>query len=49
MQMIDEDQKGGLSEDAADLMRNEAEKIVKDANNQIELIKEEKEKELLTI
>jgi len=49
MQMIDEDQKGGLSEDAADLMRDEGEKIVKDANDKIEEIKEEKEKELLTI
>ena len=49
MQMVDDEQKNGMSEDAANLKRIEAEKIVKDANNQIEMIKEEKEKELLTI
>lgn len=49
MQGIDEEQKGGLSEDQADMQRDEAEKIVKDANEQIENIKNQKEQELLTI
>ncbi len=49
MKDIDESQKGGLSEDEADRLRDEAEKVVKDANSQIESIREEKEKELLTI
>lgn len=49
MQGVDEEQKEGLSEDQADMLREEAEKIVKGANEQIEILKEEKEKELLTI
>ncbi len=49
MQGIDEAQKGGLSEDQADMKREEAEKVVKDANEQIENIKNQKEEELLTI
>lgn len=49
MQSIDEQQKGGMSEDEADRLREEGEKIVKDANTQIEIIKDEKEKDLLTI
>lgn len=49
MQSIDEEQKGGLSEDEADRLRTEGEKVVKDANENIETIKEDKEKELLTI
>jgi len=49
MQGIDEAQKGGLSEDQADMQREEAEKVVKDANEQIENIKSQKEEELLTI
>ena len=38
-----------MSEDEADRLREEGEKIVKDANAQIEVIKDEKEKDLLTI
>ncbi|MGI5897643.1 MAG: ribosome recycling factor [Candidatus Dojkabacteria bacterium] len=49
MKDIDEQQKSGLSEDEADRNREEIEKIVKDTNSQIEEIKDEKEKELLTI
>ena len=49
MQTIDEQQKSGMSEDEADRLREEGEKIVKDANAQIEVIKDEKEKDLLTI
>lgn len=49
MQGVDEEQKGGTSEDVADMQRKDAEKIVKDANEEIETIKEDKEKELLTI
>jgi len=49
MQGIDEQQKSGLSEDEADRIREEAEKVVKDANAEIETIRTEKEKELLTI
>ncbi|MGI6484600.1 MAG: ribosome recycling factor [Candidatus Dojkabacteria bacterium] len=49
MQTIDEQQKSGMSEDEADRLREEGEKIVKDANAEIEVIKDEKEKDLLTI
>lgn len=49
MQGIDEQQKSGLSEDEADRIREEAEKVVKDANADIETIRIDKEKELLTI
>ncbi len=49
MKEIDEAQKDGFSEDEADRMREEIEKIVKESNQQIEVIRDEKEKELLTI
>lgn len=49
MQGVDEEQKSGLSEDQADMQRDEAEKIVKDANEQIENLRDLKEKDLLTI
>lgn len=49
MKEIDEAQKDGFSEDEADRMREETEKIVKESNQQIEVIRDEKEKELLTI
>lgn len=49
MQGVDEERKSGLSEDQADMQRDEAEKVVKDANEQIENLKDQKEKELLTI
>lgn len=49
MQDIDEQQKGGFSEDQADRLREEGEKLVKESNSKIEEMKEEKEKELLTV
>jgi len=49
MKEIDEMQKDGFSEDEADRFRDEIEKEVKEANNNIESIREEKEKDLLTI
>lgn len=49
MKEIDEAQKDGFSEDEADRMREETEKIVKESNQQIEVIRDEKEKDLLTI
>ncbi len=49
MKDIDEDEKSGLSEDEADRYRDEIEKTVKETNSLIEEIKDEKEKELLTI
>lgn len=49
MKDIDEAEKSGLSEDEADRLRNEIERIVKESNTEIENIKDEKEKELLTI
>ncbi len=49
MKDIDEEEKSGLSEDEADRLRNEIERIVKESNTEIENIKDEKEKELLTI
>ena len=49
MKEIDEAQKDGFSEDEADRMREEIEKIVKESNQQIEVIRDEKEKDLLTI
>lgn len=49
MKEVDEAQKSGLSEDEADRLRDEIEKIVKENNEKIETLKEEKEKELLTI
>lgn len=49
MKDIDESEKSGLSEDEADRLRNDVEKIVKETNAQIEEIKGAKEKDLLTI
>lgn len=49
MQGVEEQQKSGLSEDDADRIREEAERVVKDANVEIETIKDDKEKELLSI
>lgn len=49
MQDIDVAQKAGFSEDQADRLREEGEKLVKESNESIEEIKERKEKELLTI
>ena len=49
MQEIDESQKDGFSEDQADRLREEGEKLVKEKNQTIEEMKEKKEQELLTI
>jgi len=49
MQDIDEQQKSGMSEDEANLLRQEGEKLVKESNVKIEEIKEKKEQELMTI
>ena len=49
MQDIDEKQKAGMSEDEADRLRQEGEKLVKESNARIEEIKERKEEELMTI
>lgn len=49
MKEIDELQANGLSEDEADRVREEIEKIVKETNQKIEEIREQKEKDLLTI
>jgi ribosome recycling factor len=49
MKEIDEAQRGGFSEDEADRLRDEIEKVVKEANQQIEDIRNAKEEELLTI
>jgi len=49
MQDIDEQQKAGMSEDEADRLRQEGEKLVKETNAKIEEIKERKEQELMTI
>lgn len=49
MKDIDEKEKSGMSEDEADRLRDEYEKIVKEANAEIEQIKDDKEKELMTI
>jgi len=49
MKEIEELQANGLSEDEADRTRDEIEKVVKETNQSIENIKEEKEKDLLTI
>lgn len=49
MKDIDQQQEEGLSEDQADRLRDEIEKIVKETNEKIEEIREEKEEELLTI
>lgn len=49
MKEIEELQSNGLSEDEADMTREEIEKLVKEANQKIEEIREVKEKDLLTI
>jgi ribosome recycling factor len=49
MKEIDEAQKEGFSEDDANRLREEFEKEVKSANERIEEVKVEKEKDLLTI
>lgn len=49
MKEIDEAQKSGFSEDEADRLRDEIEKVVKETNQEIEDIRELKEKDLLTI
>jgi ribosome recycling factor len=49
MKEIDEAEEGGLSEDQANRLREEVEREVKETNGNIEEIREEKEKELLTI
>jgi ribosome recycling factor len=49
MQEIDEQQKGGFSEDQSDMLREEGEKLVKESNARIEEIKDKKEEELMTI
>jgi ribosome recycling factor len=49
MKEIDELEDEGLSQDQADRLREEIEKGVKEVNEKIEKIREEKEKELLTI
>ena len=49
MKDIEELQTNGLSEDEADRVRDEIEKVVKETNQKIEEIKEQKEKDLLTI
>lgn len=49
MKEIDDAQKEGLSEDDADRLRGEVEKEVKEANQQIEDVRNSKEEELLTI
>jgi len=49
MQEIDDQQKGGFSEDQADRLREEGEKLVKESNSKIEEIRESKETELMTV
>jgi ribosome recycling factor len=49
MKEIEELQANGLSEDEADMTREEIEKVVKETNQKIEEIREAKEKDLLTI
>ncbi len=49
MQDIDEQQKQGFSEDQADMLREEGEKLVKESNVKIEEIKDKKEEELMSI
>ncbi len=48
MKDIDESLGSGFSEDDAERLRAEAEKVVKDANTKIEELKDTKEKDLLT-
>ena len=49
MKDIDELEEGGMSEDAADRVRDILEKMVKEYNEKIEEIREKKEKDLMTI
>lgn len=49
MKDIDQAQKDGLSEDEADRIREEIEKVVKETNEQIEDIRTAKEEDLMTI
>lgn len=49
MQEIDDQQKSGFSEDQADRLREEGEKLVKESNTKIEEIRETKETELMTV
>lgn len=49
MKDIDESLGSGFSEDDADRLREEGEKIVKEANSKIEELKELKEKDLMSI
>jgi len=46
---IDEAEKEGFSEDQADRLREEGEKLVKESNEKIEEIREKKEEELMRI
>ncbi len=49
MQDIDEQEKSGFSEDQADMLREEGEKLVKESNTKIEEMREKKEQELMTV
>ena len=49
MKEIDQAQKDGLSEDEADRLREEIERVVKETNEQIEDIRSVKEADLMTI
>lgn len=49
MKEVDEEEKAGLSEDDAKRQRDEIEKLVKETNEKIEVLREEKESALLTI
>lgn len=49
MKEIDEAQEGGLSEDEAFRRRDDVEKIVKSTNEKIDEMRDEKEKQLLTV
>jgi len=49
MKDIDQAQKDGLSEDQADRLRDQVEKVVKETNEQIEDIRTAKEEDLMTI
>jgi len=49
MKELDDMQASGLSEDEADRAREEIEKVVKESNTKIEEMKDQKEKDLLTI
>ncbi|GAB4158705.1 MAG: ribosome recycling factor [Candidatus Dojkabacteria bacterium] len=49
MQEIEKEQESGGSEDLAKRLKEEVEKLVKTANEQIEELKDKKEKELMTI